>query len=150
MGIWSRKPLGGDDEAGSELDRRLMLAALVLMGIGGTIGAGIPVHTRTAAGNYAGPGVAIPFAIARLGCLFAALYHAELASMIPVSDSARRHRGFRAPALPFVATGGVLTCGYMMVSLPADTWTRFAFWLALGLAVYFLYSARRSRLATAT
>jgi APA family basic amino acid/polyamine antiporter len=33
-----------------------------------------------------------------------------------------------------------------MTKLPADTWWRFAIWLAVGLVVYFAYGRRRSRL----
>lgn len=89
MGIWSRKPI--DEVEGSapeELERHLGLGALIMMGVGGTIGAGIFVLTGTAAANYAGPAVALSFVIAGFGCLFAALCYAELASMIPVSGSA--------------------------------------------------------------
>jgi APA family basic amino acid/polyamine antiporter len=35
-----------------------------------------------------------------------------------------------------------------MFGLPIDTWIRFAVWLAIGLAIYFAYGSRRSRLAT--
>jgi APA family basic amino acid/polyamine antiporter len=37
-------------------------------------------------------------------------------------------------------------CVALMVGLPALTWIRFAAWLAVGLAIYVLYGARRSRL----
>ncbi len=37
---------------------------------------------------------------------------------------------------------------YLMLNLPAATWIRFAVWMAVGLAVYSLYSARHSRLTT--
>lgn len=87
MGIWSRKSIE-DVEHSGELRRHLGLTNLTLMGVGGTIGAGIFVLTGTAAANYAGPAVALSFVIAGLGCLFAALCYAELASMIPVSGSA--------------------------------------------------------------
>jgi APA family basic amino acid/polyamine antiporter len=33
-----------------------------------------------------------------------------------------------------------------MMSLPLDTWVRFFIWLAIGLAIYFLYSVRHSKL----
>jgi basic amino acid/polyamine antiporter, APA family len=38
-------------------------------------------------------------------------------------------------------------CLVLMGGLPAVTWIRFGIWLAVGLVVYFLYGARRSRLA---
>jgi APA family basic amino acid/polyamine antiporter len=34
-----------------------------------------------------------------------------------------------------------------MLSLPIETWVRFIGWLIIGLAIYFFYSARHSKLA---
>ncbi|MFM2200711.1 MAG: hypothetical protein RL769_766 [Pseudomonadota bacterium] len=61
---------------------------LLLLGIGSTIGTGIFVLTGTAAANFAGPAVALSFAISGLVCMFAGLAYTELASMVPVSGSA--------------------------------------------------------------
>ena len=36
----------------------------------------------------------------------------------------------------------------IMLNLPAATWLRFFVWMAIGLVVYFGYSAKRSRLVT--
>ena len=36
-------------------------------------------------------------------------------------------------------SSAILICGYMMYGLPGDTWMRLLVWLALGLAIYFLY-----------
>jgi basic amino acid/polyamine antiporter, APA family len=58
-------------------------------------------------------------------------------------------RAFRTPAVPLVPILSVLASVYLMLNLPALTWERFLIWMALGLVVYFLYGARRSRLATA-
>jgi APA family basic amino acid/polyamine antiporter len=33
-----------------------------------------------------------------------------------------------------------------MIALPFDTWIRLIVWLAIGLAIYFFYSIRHSRL----
>jgi APA family basic amino acid/polyamine antiporter len=79
-------PLNPDDEG--DLKRALGPMHLILLGIGGIIGAGIFVLTGHAAAGYAGPGVMISFAIAGLGCLFAGLCYSEYASMIPVAGSA--------------------------------------------------------------
>jgi len=35
----------------------------------------------------------------------------------------------------------------MMYGLPLDTWLRLLIWMALGLAIYFLYGMRHSALA---
>jgi APA family basic amino acid/polyamine antiporter len=34
-----------------------------------------------------------------------------------------------------------------MFGLPADTWIRLAVWLAIGLAIYFFYGRKHSRIA---
>jgi basic amino acid/polyamine antiporter, APA family len=36
----------------------------------------------------------------------------------------------------------------LMLGLPADTWIRLGVWLLAGLAIYFAYGARHSRLRT--
>ena len=71
-----------------ELNRVLGPVPLILLGIGGVIGAGIFVITGTAAAEHAGPAVLISFVIAALGCTFAGLCYAEFAAMIPESGSA--------------------------------------------------------------
>jgi APA family basic amino acid/polyamine antiporter len=55
-------------------------------------------------------------------------------------------RPFRTPWVPVVPILGILICGYMMYGLPTDTWLRLAIWMALGLAIYFLYGRRHSKL----
>ncbi|POY36601.1 amino acid transporter [Solitalea longa] len=70
------------------LKRTLNGFNLILIGIGIIIGAGLFSLTGIAAANHAGPAVTISFAIAALGCAFAALCYAEFASMIPIAGSA--------------------------------------------------------------
>lgn len=43
---------------------------------------------------------------------------------------------------------GVLTCAYLMIEIPAVSWKWFFVWMALGLAIYFLYGLRNSKLAS--
>src|SRR5712692_5078645 len=62
--------------------------ALVALGIGGIIGAGLFVRTAAAIADRAGPSVVIAFIVAGVGCAFAGLCYAEFASMIPVAGSA--------------------------------------------------------------
>ncbi len=57
-----------------------------------------------------------------------------------------RPRPFRVPMLPVVSLVGAAACVYVMLGLPAHAWERFGIWLAVGLAVYFLYGFRNSRL----
>ena len=70
------------------LKRTLGPWALVALGIGAIIGAGIFVRTAAAIADRAGPAVTIAFIVAGLGCAFAGLCYAEFASMIPVAGSA--------------------------------------------------------------
>ena len=70
------------------LKRSLGSGALLALGIGAIIGAGIFVRTAAAAGNHAGPGVMISYIIAGIGCAFAGLCYVEFASMIPIAGSA--------------------------------------------------------------
>ncbi|MDX2120019.1 MAG: amino acid permease [Gemmatimonadota bacterium] len=58
------------------------------------------------------------------------------------------HRPFKTPLVPLVPILGILICGYMMYGLPVDTWLRLGIWMALGLAIYFLYGRSHSKLNT--
>jgi APA family basic amino acid/polyamine antiporter len=55
-------------------------------------------------------------------------------------------RSFRCPMVPLIPLLGVCSCAWLMLSLPKITWFRFAAWLLIGLAVYFYYGIRHSRL----
>lgn len=72
----------------NKLKRVLSPTALVSLGIGAIIGAGIFVLTGQAAAQYSGPAIVISFIISGLACAFAGLCYAEFASMIPISGSA--------------------------------------------------------------
>jgi APA family basic amino acid/polyamine antiporter len=58
-------------------------------------------------------------------------------------------RAFRTPLVPVLPIASVLASFYLMLNLPAATWIRFAIWLVIGLVVYGLYGARRSRVGLA-
>lgn len=75
-----------DSENG--LKRTLTAWALVALGIGAIIGAGLFVRTAAAAANNAGPSVTLAFVVAGVGCALAGLCYAEFASMIPIAGSA--------------------------------------------------------------
>lgn len=60
-----------------------------------------------------------------------------------------RPRPFRTPLVPFVPIAGILACFYLMLGLPVDTWARLIIWMALGLAIYFLYGRRHSKVQAA-
>ncbi|MFC5271904.1 amino acid permease [Adhaeribacter terreus] len=55
-------------------------------------------------------------------------------------------RPFKTPFVPLVPILGILICGYMMVNLPFDTWLRLIIWMAIGIAIYFLYGRKHSKL----
>ena len=55
-------------------------------------------------------------------------------------------RGFRVPALPVVATLGIIVCGAMIYGLGWTNWMRLIIWLLIGLVFYFGYGKNHSRL----
>ena len=90
--LWGRKPLAELQaealESEKGLKRTLGAGALVALGVGAIIGAGLFVRTAAAAANSAGPSVTFGFIVAAIGCAFAGLCYAELASMLPIAGSA--------------------------------------------------------------
>jgi basic amino acid/polyamine antiporter, APA family len=75
-------------EAAGGLKRTLGAFALVALGIGAIIGAGLFVRTANAIAERAGPSVTLAFILAGVGCAFAGLCYAEFASVIPIAGSA--------------------------------------------------------------
>ncbi|MEO7271696.1 MAG: amino acid permease, partial [Vicinamibacterales bacterium] len=57
-----------------------------------------------------------------------------------------RPRPFKVPFVWPVGILGAGACGYVMAGLPRSAWERFGIWLALGLALYFVYGYRHSTL----
>jgi basic amino acid/polyamine antiporter, APA family len=55
-------------------------------------------------------------------------------------------RAFRCPGVPVVPVLAVAACLFLMLNLKAVTWSAFVVWLAIGLAIYFGYSRRHSKL----
>lgn len=43
---------------------------------------------------------------------------------------------------------GVLFCTYLLIEIPAQSWFWFIIWLGIGLAIYFMYGYRKSKLAS--
>jgi APA family basic amino acid/polyamine antiporter len=102
----------------------------------------------------AGLVVAVPAAIfdigtladlSNIGTLFAFTLVAAGVLVLRRTQPERR-RGFRVPWVPVLPVAAILCCLVLMVSLPVETWLRFVVWLAIGLAIYFGYSRKRSAL----
>ena len=92
MNLFRRKPIAqlfaDAEESEKGLKRTLNSWALIALGIGAIIGAGLFARTAVAAAQNAGPSVTIGFIVAAIGCAFAGLCYAEFASMIPIAGSA--------------------------------------------------------------
>lgn len=90
--LWGRKPIADLEAEAADskegLKRTLGAGSLVALGVGAIIGAGLFVRTASAAAIAAGPSVTIGFVVAAIGCAFAGLCYAELASMLPIAGSA--------------------------------------------------------------
>ncbi|HEX9580619.1 MAG TPA: amino acid permease [Gemmatimonadales bacterium] len=83
--------------------------------------------------------------LTNIGTLFAFVLVAVGILVLRRTDPERR-RPFRTPWVPLVPLLAVGTCLYLMFQLPWVTWVRFGAWLAIGLALYFAYGFRHSRL----
>jgi APA family basic amino acid/polyamine antiporter len=55
-------------------------------------------------------------------------------------------RPFKTPWVPVVPILGIVTCLVMMFALPLGTWIRLLVWLAIGIAIYYCYGRKNSKL----
>lgn len=85
-------------------------------------------------GELVSIGTLMAFAIVCVGVLVLRYIHPEM------------HRPFRTPWSPFIPVLGAVAAVVQMAALPFDTWLRLVVWLIIGLAIYFGYSVRHSRL----
>jgi len=83
--------------------------------------------------------------LTNIGTLFAFILVAIGVVVLRRTEPGRK-RPFRTPLVPWVPLAAVVCCGYLMAQLPPKTWARFLVWLAVGLAIYLFYGARKSRL----
>src|SRR5215813_5965065 len=93
------------------------------------------VFTVREAGSLVSIGTLLAFVIVSVGVLVLRIREPDLP------------RTFKTPAVWFVAPMGVISAGYLMISLPWRTWERLIIWFVIGMVVYFLYGVRRSNLA---
>jgi APA family basic amino acid/polyamine antiporter len=59
-------------------------------------------------------------------------------------------RSFKTPLVPLVPILGIVTCLFMMVFLPMDTWIRLLVWMLIGMDIYLAYGAKHSKLGNGT
>lgn len=84
-------------------------------------------------------------ALVNIGTLFAFVVVA-LGVIILRRTRPDLHRAFRTPWVPVLPIVSVLASLWLMLNLSAETWVRFAIWMAIGFVVYFLYGRSHSRL----
>lgn len=56
-------------------------------------------------------------------------------------------RAFRTPLVPLIPILGIVTCLFMMLFLPLDTWIRLLVWMLIGFDLYLFYGLKNSRLS---
>jgi APA family basic amino acid/polyamine antiporter len=56
-------------------------------------------------------------------------------------------RPFRVAGGPIIPVLGILSCLWLMLSLPVITWARFLIWLDIGVLIYWFYGRKHSPLA---
>jgi APA family basic amino acid/polyamine antiporter len=83
--------------------------------------------------------------LTNIGTLFAFFVVCLGVLALRIKDPARP-RPFRVPFVWLVAPLGAVLCVVVMLGLPRTAWERFFIWMALGVAIYFLYGIRHSRL----
>jgi len=84
-----------------------------------------------------------------IGTLFAFILVSIGTWVMRVKEPAMK-RQFRAPAVPVVSTLGVIVCASMIFGLGWPNWMRLGVWLVVGLAVYFGYGSKHSKLHRAS
>ncbi|MDX2283202.1 MAG: amino acid permease [Bacteroidia bacterium] len=83
--------------------------------------------------------------LTNIGTLFAFVLVAIGVWILRVQEPDRK-RSFKVPAYQLMASLCVLSCGFLMLSLPMMTWIRFVVWMGIGIVIYFLYGRRHSKL----
>ena len=81
-----------------------------------------------------------------IGTLFAFVVVAIAVAVLRRTEP-RMKRPFRTPQVPLLPIISALTCVALMSNLAVETWLRFLVWLLVGLAIYFFYGRKHSRLA---
>ncbi|WP_327272274.1 amino acid permease [Streptomyces sp. NBC_01224] len=83
--------------------------------------------------------------LVNIGTLFAFVVVA-LGVMVLRRTRPDLHRAFRTPWVPLIPILSVAASVWLMLNLPAETWLRFAIWMAIGVVIYFAYGRGHSRI----
>ena len=104
----------------------------IVTGVAVALAAGLtPIGTL---GNLVSIGTLMAFVIVSLGVIVLRRTRPDLP------------RPFRMPMVPLLPILSAVVSFVLMLSLPWSTWERLILWMAIGVAVYFGYGYRRSRL----
>lgn len=116
-----------------------------------------PVHRTPHVSTWvAGLAVGLPAGIwdigtfadlSNIGTLFAFML-VSAGVIVLRRNQPERPRGFRVPFSPWLPGLSIACCVVLMLGLPLETWLRFVVWLFIGLAIYFGFSRRHSKLAS--
>ncbi|MFD2614959.1 amino acid permease [Paenibacillus gansuensis] len=104
----------------------------VTAAIGGLFAGFVPLDKLA---NLTSIGTLSAFVVVSLGVLILRRTNPEL------------KRGFKVPLVPLIPILAVLSCGYLMLQLPATTWISFAIWLTIGVVLYFIFGYWNSGLS---
>jgi len=85
-------------------------------------------------GHMVSIGTLFAFSLVALGVIILRYTKPELA------------RPFKVPGVPFVPILGIGVCVFLMTGLPLESWIRLFIWMAIGIAFYFAYGRRHSKL----
>jgi APA family basic amino acid/polyamine antiporter len=105
-----------------------------------TLVTGIVVAVASAIGD-----AAETYDLTNIGTLFAFALVCIGVLVLRVKEPARP-RGFKVPFVWIIAPLGAAACLFIMQGLPAQAWTRFGWWLLIGIVLYFTYGYRNSQL----